>query len=139
MIPLILGAIAIGSAAFGALAGAAGIADMNEAKQIGEYAQERYENALNKLKARWEATNVLAAEYDQLRLNVKSRTIGRFVDFIKRNIGQRASQKDLEFLTNIGIPVQQLEEYEAVALEAEQFFRGSAKAIMVGAATGQVQ
>ena len=36
MIPLILGAIALGTAAFGALKGAEGVGNMNEAKEIGE-------------------------------------------------------------------------------------------------------
>ena len=111
---------------------------MNEANEIGKRAQEQYEFALNKLKASMEATNHLTKEYDQLRLNAKLRTICRFVDFIKHNIGQRASQKDLEFLTQLGIPVQALQEYETVALdEAEQYFKGGTKAVITGVAAGQ--
>lgn len=135
MIPLILGAVALGTAVFGVGASVAGVADMNQAKEIGERAQERYEDAVSNLKADWKVTDQLALEYDQLRRNVKLRTIGQFVDFIKRNLGQRASQQDLEFLTQIGI----LEECEALALEAEQlqFFKAGAKAVVGGAAVGQ--
>jgi hypothetical protein len=38
MIPLILGALALGSAVLGVGAGAAGLEDMNEAKEIGDRA-----------------------------------------------------------------------------------------------------
>ncbi|MEH2233170.1 MAG: hypothetical protein V7K71_26645 [Nostoc sp.] len=59
MIPLILGAIALGTAAFGAVKGAEGFGNMNEAKEIGERAQNRHSYAVSELKADWEATNEL--------------------------------------------------------------------------------
>lgn len=134
MIPIILGAVAIGSAAFGALAGAAGVADMNEAKAIGERAQEHHERAVSQLKTDWEATNKLAEEYGQLHFDVMVCVIRRFVDFIERNLG-KAKQSEKEFLEGLeGISVQQIKEYKAAAIEAEQFFRGGAKAIGAAAA-----
>ena len=134
MIPLILGAVALGSAAFGALAGVSGVADMNEAKGIGERAQERHEYAVSQLKADWEATNKLAEEYGQLQLDVIMRTIGRFIAFIER-IGQRNKKSEKEFLEGLdGISVQQIKEYKAAAIEAEQFFKGGAKAIVAATA-----
>jgi len=134
MIPLILGAVAFGSAAFGAIAGVSGVADMNEAKEIGERAQERHEYAVSKLKADWEATNKLAEEYGQLQLDVMMRTIGRFVAFIER-IGQRNKKSEKDFLEGLdGISVQQIKEYKAAAIEAEQFFQGGAKAIAAATA-----
>lgn len=134
MIPLILGAVALGTAAFGVGAGATGVANMNEAKEIGERAQKRHEDAVTQLKASWEATNKLAEEYGQLQLDVMMRTIGRFVYFIERNIG-KAKQSEKEFLEGLDeISVQQLEEYKTAAMEAEQFFMGGAKAIGAAAA-----
>jgi len=134
MIPIILGAVAIGSAAFGALAGAGGVANMNEAKEIGERAQERHERAVSQLKGEWEATNKLAEEYGQLQLDVMMRTIGRFVAFIER-IGQRNKNSEKEFLEGLeGISVQQIKEYRTAVIEAQQFFRGGAKAIGAAAA-----
>jgi hypothetical protein len=61
---------------------------MNEAKKIGERAQQRHEVAVSQLKAGWKVTNKLAEEYGQLQLDVLMRTVGRFVAFIER-IGQR--------------------------------------------------
>ncbi|MDJ0797026.1 MAG: hypothetical protein QNJ51_09350 [Calothrix sp. MO_167.B12] len=133
MIPLILGAIAIGAGVLGAGAAGAGIEDMNKAKKIGERAQKRHEDAVRDLKEYWEDTNKLAEEYGQFQLEVMMRTIGRFVDFIERN-RMKAKQSEKEFLEGLdGISIPQIKEYKTAALEAEQFFKGGAKAI--GAAT----
>lgn len=134
MIPLILGAIAVASAVAGVGAGAIGMSDMNEAKEIGEDAQERYEDAVDDLNECWECTNGLAEEYGQFQLDVMMNTIGRFIDFIERNIG-KAKQSEKEFLEGLdGISIQQIEEYRTAALEAEQFFKGGFKAVGVAAA-----
>lgn len=133
-IPFILGAIALGTAAFGAVKGAEGVGKMNEAKEIGNRAQKRHEDAVSDLKADWEATNKLAEEYGQLQLDVMKNTIGCFVDFIERNIS-KAKQSEKEFLEGLdGISVQQIKEYKTAATEAEQFFKGGAKAIGAAAA-----
>lgn len=129
MIPLILGA-----AAFGGVKAVEGVGNMNQAKEIGERAQKCHECAVSQLKADWEATNKLAEEYGQLQLDVIMRTIGRFVAFIER-IGQRNKKSEKEFLEGLdGISVQQIKEYKAAAMEAEQFFMGGAKAIAAAAA-----
>ncbi|MHC5764710.1 MAG: hypothetical protein ACYTXI_03610 [Nostoc sp.] len=134
MIPLILGFIALGTAAFGAVKGAEGFGNMNEAKEIGERAEKRHSDAVSELKADWEATNKLAEEYGQLQLDVMMSTIGGFVDFIERNIG-KAKHSENKFLEGLeGISVQQIKEYKAAAVEAEQFFKGGAKAIGAAAA-----
>ncbi len=135
MIPLILGAIAVVSAVAGVGAGAVGMSDMNEAKEIGKDAQERHEDAVDDLNVYWEDTNGLAEEYGQFQLDVMMSTIGRFVDFIERNIG-KAKQSEKEFLKGLdGISIQQIKEYKTAASEAEQFFKGGFKAIG-GAAAG---
>ncbi len=134
VIPIILGAVALATAAFGGVKAAEGIGNMNEAKEIGERAQKRYEQAVSELKADWEATNKLAEEYGQLQLDVMMRTIGRFVAFIER-IGQRNKKSEKEFLEGLdGISIQQLQEYKTAAIEAQEFFIGGAKAVGAAAA-----
>lgn len=129
MIPLILSAVALGTAAVGAMKGSEGVANMSEAGEIGDRAQKRHEQAVNQLKIEWEATNKLAEDYGQLQLDVMRRTIGRFVAFIERT-GQRNKKSEKEFLEGLdGFSVQQLQEYKAATIEAEQFFTGGAKAI----------
>jgi hypothetical protein len=137
VIPIILGAAALATAAYGAVKGAEGIDKMSEAKEIGEHAQEQYELAQKQLQVDWEATNRLAQVYGQLQIRVRQHTIGRFVDFIKRT-GQKASQSDMQFLAGLeGLSVQQLKEYEAEAIQAEKFAKGGATAALAGAAAGQ--
>ncbi|RAM48658.1 MAG: hypothetical protein C6Y22_26810 [Hapalosiphonaceae cyanobacterium JJU2] len=129
MIPLILGAIALATGVVGVGAGAVGISDMNDAKEIGKRAQKRHENAVSELKGYWEDTNKLAEEYGHFQLDVMMRTIGRFVEFIERNIGT-AKQSEKEFLEGLeGISIQQIKEYRSAVLEAEKFFKGGVKAI----------
>ncbi len=135
MIPIILGAVALASAAAGVVKGFEGIFNMNEAEEIGKNAQERYESAVEKLKVDWPVTNKLAEEYGQLQIDVKVRTIGRFVAFIER-IGQHASQNDKRFLEGLDVSVQQLKEYKAVVIEAEQAFKGAFSAAATGSAAG---
>lgn len=132
MIPIILGAVALGSAAYGALKGAEGVNNMSEATKIGQNAQKRHGLAVKQLQQNSEATNKLAADYGQLQLDVLARTIGRFVAFIERN-GQQASQSTKKYLEGLEITGQQIETYKAAALEAQQFFQGGTAA--VGAAT----
>lgn len=134
VIPIILGAVALATAAFGGVKAAEGIGNMNEAKEIGERAQKRHEQAVSELKADWEATNKLAEEYGQLQLDIMMRTIGRFVAFIER-IGQQNKKSEKEFLEGLdGISIQQLQEYKTAAIEAQQFFIGGAKAVGAAAA-----
>lgn len=137
MIPIILGAAALATAAFGVGAGVTGVSEMNEANEIGKRAQERYGCAVKQLKVDWEATQKLAETYGELQIDIKIRTVGRFVDFIKR-IGRRSSESDMEFLAGLeGVSVQQLKEYETVAMEAQQFAIGGVQALGAAAATGQ--
>jgi hypothetical protein len=133
IIPIILGAAALGTAAFGVAAGASGVSDMKEAKKIGEKAQRRHEQAVDRVKDEWEDTQELAKDYGQLQIKVKALTIGRFIAFIER-IGKRSST-DKKFLEALdGISVQQIKEYKAAALEAEKFAKGGFKAVAAGAA-----
>ncbi|HEY9601825.1 MAG TPA: hypothetical protein V6C85_09460 [Allocoleopsis sp.] len=135
MIPIIIGAVALGSAAVGALAGAAGKADMDLAKKIARRSQARHESAVTSLKAKFDETNNWAEVYGQVQLRVRVGTIGRFVSFIER-LGQQASQGDVRFLEGLDISVQQLKEYKATALEAEKMSNGLVSAASAGVAAG---
>ncbi len=135
MIPLILGAAAVGTAVVGVKKGSEGIGNINQAKEIGEQAQKRYENAINDLKTNWEAVNKTAELYGQIQIRVKQGTIVRFVDFIER-IGQRASLSDIDFLAGLNISTQEIQEYKATALEVEEVVKGGMSAAVAGAAAG---
>lgn len=136
MIPVILGAVALGTAAVGALSGASGAANLREAKEIGQRAQERYEQALRQLNDQRELINQLAQRYGHLQQYVKLRTINGFVALIER-INRRTADQEFLFLEAFDISLAQLETYQALALEALQFAKGNAAAVLMGAAASQ--
>lgn len=137
IIPIILGAVALATAAVGVGAGVDGVSKMKEAEKRGKAAQKRYELACKSVERNLQETQKLAEEYGQLQIQVKLDTIGRFVSFIER-IGQQASQKDMQFLEGLeGVSPQQLQEYKVAALEAEQFASGGFQAMGAAYAAGQ--
>lgn len=137
IIPLILGAAAAATAILGAGAAIDGMSNMDEARAIGEDAQNCHEEALDDFRIARQITQEMAEEYGQLQLNVKRITIGRFIDFLKK-IGQDGSLKDRSFLEGLeGISVEQIKEYQAAVLEAEQIATGGFKALGAAAAAGQ--
>lgn len=136
MIPIILGAIALGTA-LGAAKGSEGIGNVNKAKEIRESAQAEYESAVSQLKVDWENTNNLAKVYGQLQLDIRASTIRRFVAFTER-IGQQACQGDMKFLRSLkGISVQQIKEYKSAIIEAEQLSQDIFSAAATGTVAGE--
>lgn len=135
MIPLILGAAALATGAFGALKGAEGIGNMNQAKEIGEQAQQKYESSLQNLKATWEITNQSAETYGQMQLRIKQSTISNFIAFIER-IGQRASQNNLDILTGLDISTQQIQKYKTEVIKAEELLKGGMSAAVTASLAG---
>lgn len=133
MIPLIIGAAALGTAVYGTFKGAEGLTTMNQAKRIGQAAQARHESAAAALEIDLAATNQLAEQYGQLQLMVIRETIGRFVRFIEKT-GRQAAQSEKQFLQGLDVSIQQVSEYRTAALEAEQFFAGGLKAIAAATA-----
>ncbi|MBD2568092.1 hypothetical protein [Anabaena lutea] len=83
-IPFILGAIALGTAAYGVVKGKEGVDNMKDANEIGQCAKKQHEQVVSQLQSDWETTNKLAEEYGQQQLNVKIDTIGRFLAFIEQ-------------------------------------------------------
>lgn len=137
IIPIILGAAALGSAIAGVAAGADGVSKMQAAEKIGKEAQKRHERIRKSVEQDLQTTKKIAEEYGQLQLQVKSKTIGRFVTLVEK-IGQRVSQSDMHFLEGLdGISPQQIAEYKAAAFEAERFAKGGFKAVGAAYAAGQ--
>lgn len=137
IIPIILGAAALATAAWGVASGVDGISKMQEAEEIGKFAQKEYERNRKFVKRDLQATQNLAEEYGQLQIQIKLETIGRFVSFIE-SLGQRASQSDMQFLESLeGVAPQQISEYRAAALESERFAINGLTAVGAAYAAGQ--
>jgi hypothetical protein len=133
MIPLILGAAALATGAFGVTKGAEGVSNMNQAKEIGDRAQKLHEDAICELKTSWETVNKTADLYGQIQLRVTKTTVTRFVAFIER-IGQQTSRKEMNFLTGLDISPLQIKEYKTIAINPEEWLQGSVSAAVTGAA-----
>lgn len=133
MIPLILGAIALGSAAYGAATGAGGVANMKKAEGKAQRAQERHEAATEALEKRWDEVNQHAKEYGEFQLSVLQETVGCFVRFIE-STGRQAAMSDKEFLEGLEVSVQQVEKYKTAAIHAERYFKGGVSAVAASAA-----
>lgn len=105
-----------------------------KANAIAKAAKEKYDNALIWLKTDEELTNKSAAEYGEVQLRAIQNTIGRFIRFIE-STGRQASESEKQLLDSIEFSVQEIQEYKAAVIGAEQFFGGGAKAAL-GAAAG---
>lgn len=79
------------------------------------------------MKREEKTTNKLAEDYGQLQLNVIRGTIKRFVDFLEQT-GRKASESEKRLLEGLDFSVQQIKEYKAAAIGAEQYFTAGAKA-----------
>lgn len=104
-----------------------------KANELAQEAKERYEQAVEQLKTEEATTNKLAQEYGQVQLNIIRGTIGRFVAFLERT-GRKASESEKRLLDGMDFSVQQMKEYKAAAMGAEQYFLAGAKAIGASAA-----
>jgi hypothetical protein len=104
-----------------------------KANELAKAAQERYEHALEQLKRDEAATNKFAEEYGKVQLNIIKDTIGRFVAFLE-STGRKASESEKRILEGMDFSVQQLKEYKAAAIGAEQYFMAGAKAAGAAAA-----
>lgn len=133
MIPLILGAIAIGSAAYGAATGVSGVANMQKAEGKARRAQQRHESAAKALENRWDEVNHKAKEYGEFQLSILQETVGAFVRFIE-STGRQAAMSDKEFLEGLEVSVQQVEKYKTAAIHAERYFKGGVSAVAASAA-----
>lgn len=137
IIPIILGAIALGTAGVGIAAGADGVAKMKEAEEIGKKAQKKYESKKKSIEEKVVATQNMAEVYGNLQLRVKLKTIQRFINLIER-IGQRASKQDMSFLEGLeGVSPQEIAEYKASTLEAQRLISGGVQAVGAAYAAGQ--
>lgn len=104
-----------------------------KANELANAAKERYERAVKQLKRKEADTNKLAQEYGQVQFNVIKDTIGRFIAFIERT-GRLASESEKRLLEGMDFSVQQIREYKAAAIGAEQYLMAGAKSVGVAAA-----
>ncbi|MCD8490298.1 MAG: hypothetical protein LRZ84_27120 [Desertifilum sp.] len=123
IIPIILGAVALGTTVAGVAKGAKGIKKMKKAKKIAEGAEQRYEYAVHQFSLERDNTNKQAQDYGQLQLNIMTDTIERFVAFIEQN-GQRAMLTNIQAVEGLNISVEQISQYKSATVKAQQLIQG---------------
>jgi len=133
MIPLLVGLAASGFSALGLYKGKEGLDKVEDAKRIAQAARKRYEDSVNSLQNQWNETERLTTSYEKLRFRVTKKVVTRFVGFIQRN-GQKASYKEDRLLESLeGISLQDLREFESLALDVKQLALGVRDAATAGA------
>lgn len=136
IIPLVLGGAAAVSAIAGVTTGVRGISKSQKAKHVAKRAKADHDVIRRRVQAQLEDTNSAAEAYGQLQIEIKLRTITRFVDFIKKN--GRSSKQNMSFVEGLeGLTPQQFQDYEASALEAKIIAGGGLKAAGAACATSQ--
>lgn len=134
MVPIIV-IVTLATAGLGVQKGVEGFDKIQQAEEIANRTQRKYDSAVKQLESDWEETNKIVEKYAELQIDIKIKTIGRFITFIEC-IGQCASQADMQFLEGLEISVQQLKEYQAAVLEAKELVTGGVTAAVTGAAAG---
>lgn len=137
IIPVILGAAAVVSTGAGIGFGAKGINKINEAKKIGKNAESKYKESLKYIQLDWELTQLHAEKYGRLQLNVKAKTIGCFIQLLKR-IGQEKNLTKTILLAQLKgyTYCEQTKQYIPVNLEAQKLASGGSKAVATMGAAG---
>ncbi len=137
ILPILLGAAALITGSMGIAAGAEGISNLQEAQKIAEDAKKRYEARRTLVEKASRLTEEKAEKYGQLQIQIKLKTIGRFVGFLEK-IGQQVSQQELKLLEGLeGASPQQIHEYKAAEIEAKSLLSGGLQALGAAYAAGQ--
>jgi hypothetical protein len=135
IIPIILGAMAVGTAVVGTVKGAEGILRIKEAQKIGKEAQQRHEAAKVELENQFQTVQETAKLYGRRQQKVKTVTVARFIAFLKK-INQRGST-DLKFLDGLeGLSIEEIATYKATTIEAMKLAQGGIQAAVAGVAGG---
>ena len=89
IIPIILGAAAAATTVTGVVKGVGGHSKKQEAKNIIEALQQRYQRLQTKVEQNFESTKKSAENYKKLRKEVEDTVVDRFASLIER-LGQNA-------------------------------------------------
>ena len=142
VLPIILGAIALGAGAFGVSKGVEGAGAMGEAQKILEKAQKKYDRRRKRLESRAEFVNTEANLYGMRQNSIKEDIFVRVARLIE-DLGKRAKVDIYEILdgADIQIPVVSTGAHHEV--KAESVLQGflaaaGASAVASAATTGAV-
>ncbi|MBM5801295.1 MAG: hypothetical protein FJ077_10795 [Cyanobacteria bacterium K_DeepCast_35m_m2_023] len=123
VLPLILGAVALGAGAFGVSKGVEGTSAMGEAQDKVKRAQERYERRKKRLDSRVDFVNTEAKLYGMRQKDIKETVFVRVARLIEE-IGKRAKVDVYEVLDGVDINIPTVGPCEKHKVEAVSVFNG---------------
>ena len=125
LIPVVLGAAALGAGGYGLKKGLDAKEDIDTAKRIGERAKERHESAVKNLESSRERTNQRFQDLGRLKARAFSNQIKRLVEEIKRYKPASSKLKGFEeTIEQLNVP--EMEKMVAASLELGSAIAGGA-------------
>ena len=133
MIPIILGAIALGTGAFGANKVIKGVGDLSVAKKKVARAVKLYNQGNAKLESRASEVNKIAEEYGVLQLSIKETVFARTVSLIEA-IGRKSKVDIYEIIAGVDAKAPQVKVGEHHNIAAVDALKGLVSAAGMSAA-----
>jgi hypothetical protein len=122
MIPLIFGAIALGSAAYGVISGINGAVDMSDASDLVESATESYQEVYDIYQATQESTELRLDEFNKFKIEIQNSIILYYGE-LKQTIGDFHSPHHPQFTERLESTIsQQMQQYQSGQISAEEYF-----------------
>lgn len=126
-IPVLLWGAAAALAATGIVKGAQAIGDINDAKDIGERAEKRYQQAKSELEEAKTITNLRFEELGKLKVDIFQNQIQHILNVIKRSNNTNATSKLAGFESVFSIEeIKEMEQMAELSFELSTNFASSA-------------
>jgi hypothetical protein len=129
MIPLIFGAIALGSAALGGIAGIGGASDMSEARDIVDAAQESYKQAFSIYESTLKETQLGLKEFNKFKIELQNNIISRYAELKQQNDIFHSAHYS-QFIKQLDNTIsERMQQYQSGQISAEEYFQTMGSAL----------
>jgi uncharacterized membrane protein YkvA (DUF1232 family) len=116
----------------GAVSGVNGVKNQRKANTIIEASKQEYDLAAKYLEIEWKRTQDLAQSYGELQIEVKTKTIPRYLALLD-NISNNLSKRDSRFLKTLtGISIPTIPTYNAEVKTAQECIQAAGKGFALG-------
>lgn len=133
LVPIILGAAAVAAAGVGIKKGADGFSNMKSAKEIGETAQQKYNEAINLLEKERNIVNDDAENLFKMRVSIRNTTFIDFTDMLKK-LKKKAGVgiwKDVP--GGIESQIRDFVQYDSYTYDTSSIATGGVESVLAGA------
>ncbi len=138
MFPFIFLAIAVGSAAYGAVTGINGVSDMSEAKGIVDTVKKSYEQAFKKYTTESEKLELQIQEFNKFKIDIQSSILTCYAK-LKQQAENCSVNNKSQLLENLSSNiVEKTQQYQSGEISAEDFFNATEEAFDILEKAGNV-